>query len=92
MFNVLYFLAGGILVGVILHRLDWISKLSEKLSGIIIYLLLFTLGLKAGSDKSVMSRLDSLGLTALEISLFTVMGSVLMAWFVYSFIFKQKEK
>jgi uncharacterized membrane protein YbjE (DUF340 family) len=89
MFNVLYFLVAGILIGVLFHRQTWLPKVSEKLSTIIIYLLLFTLGIKAGSDRNVMSRLDTLGITALEISLFAVFGSVLTAWVVYTYVFKK---
>jgi hypothetical protein len=37
----------------------------------------------------VMSRLDTLGITALEISLFAVFGSVLTAWVVYTYVFKK---
>ncbi len=62
---------------------------SEKLSTITIYLLLFTLGLKAGSDNKIMSSLDTLGLTALGISLFALTGSVLAVWGIYKYVFKE---
>lgn len=88
MYQVLFFLLAGIIVGIAFHKRLWLSKVSEKLSSITIYLLLFTLGLKAGSDKMIMSQLDTLGLTALGISFFTIFGSVFTAWTMYKFVFK----
>jgi len=92
MFNVLFFLLAGILVGVAFHKRTWLPKISEKLSALAIYLLLFTLGIKAGSDRTIMSRLDTLGLTALGISLFAIAGSVLTAWVVYKYFFKDLKQ
>lgn len=92
MFNVLFFLLAGILVGIVLHKHTWLPPVAEKLSTIAIYLLLFTLGIKAGSDRTIMSRLDTLGLTALGISLFAIIGSVLTAWVVYKYFFKDLKQ
>ena len=82
----------GILVGVAFHKRTWLPKISEKLSTITIYLLLFSLGIKAGADRTIMSQLDTLGLTALGISLFATIGSVLTACVVYKYFFKDLKQ
>jgi hypothetical protein len=87
-FSVLFFLVGGIVIGAIFHKRTWLASVSGKLSMVAIYLLLFALGLKAGSNKVILTHLSSLGLTALMISLFAVTGSVFVAWMVYRYVFK----
>jgi Membrane protein of unknown function (DUF340). len=91
MFNVLICLGIGILTGILLHKLKWISSIVEKFTTLVIYLLLFTLGLKAGLDKTIMSRLHTLGFTALLISIFTILGSVGMAWLTFKLFFQDKS-
>ena len=90
MFDVLIYLGIGIVVGIVLHKFKWISPLIEKLTTIAIYLLLFTLGLKAGLNKAIMSQLHTLGLTALLISIFAMAGSVGIAWITFKLFFKNK--
>lgn len=92
MFLVLIFLGLGILSGIILHKAPRIANISQKLTTIAIYLLLFTLGLKAGLNKAVITQLHTLGLTALLISLFAMSGSVACAWLSYKLFFKNKAQ
>lgn len=91
MFYVLFFLVAGILVGVMLHKRTWLPSVSEKVTTIAIFLLLFTLGIKAGADRSIMGQLDTLGLTALGISMFALAGSVVVGWIVYVYFFKKQK-
>ena len=91
MFYVLFFLGLGVLSGVILHKIKWISPVTEKCVSVAIFLLLFTLGLKAGLNKSIVSQLHTLGLTALIISVFAILGSSFIALMTYKLFFKDKE-
>lgn len=92
MFYVLFFLGIGIVTGVLIHRIKWISPVIEKSVSVAIYLLLFSLGLKAGLNESIMSQLHKLGLTALIISSFAILGSSFVAKFAYKLFFKNKER
>ena len=90
MFNVLIYLGLGIIAGIALHKVKQAASVLEKLTTVAIYLLLFTLGVKAGSDRSITSQLHTLGLTALLISAFAIAGSVGVAWVTYKLFFKDK--
>ena len=71
-------LFGGILTGRLLYgrRLSFVQSL---ITGII-WLLLFLLGLEAGSDPAVAGGLATLGATAFVLFAFSVAGSILAAW------------
>jgi uncharacterized membrane protein YbjE (DUF340 family) len=91
MILVIAFLLAGIVLGFTIREKKKLKSKFDKSINISIYLLLFTLGIKAGSDDTIVRQLHSLGLTALIISLFAIAGSVLIAWLTYSLFFK-KEK
>jgi uncharacterized membrane protein YbjE (DUF340 family) len=92
MLLVIGFLIIGISLGFINRNKKKISPKIDLSINITIYLLLFTLGLKAGSDDAIVSRLHNLGITALIISIFTIVGSVLLAWLTYSLFFKKNKE
>lgn len=92
MFWVIPFLIAGILLGLFFKKKLKDNKLIEKLINISIYLLLFTLGLKAGSNDAIVRNLHNLGFTAFLISIFSMIGSIVMAWIIYSIFFKNEEK
>jgi uncharacterized transporter YbjL len=92
MLLVIGFLFIGILVGFGLRKVKHKTTLPDKLINLSVYLLLFILGLKAGSDKTIVTQLHSLGLTALLISLFTLAGSILVSWLFYHLFFKKPAK
>jgi Membrane protein of unknown function (DUF340). len=91
MFNVLIFLALGIGAGLLIRNKSKVLPYIEKTTGYVIYLLLITLGIKAGADKTITSQIHTLGLTALIITAFTVSGSVLVVWLTYHVVFKSKQ-
>ena len=91
MLSVLLFLISGIVGGIILRKFSWLPKLTERFITITIYLLLFTLGIKAGADKNITSQLQTLGITALLISSFAITGSVFLVWFVFKYFFKNNQ-
>ena len=59
---------------------------------VVICLLLFFLGLELVSDKSLPDKICSLGLQAGTITLFSLLGSLLMATYIYRYFFKKSEE
>jgi uncharacterized transporter YbjL len=82
----------GLIVGIILRSKNISLSKIDLCINISIYLLLFTLGLKAGSDESIVKQLHNLGITSLIISIFTITGSVILSWITYHFFFKKIKK
>ena len=83
MFNFLIFLALGVVAGLLLRNKNKFLPYIEKTTRYVIYLLLLTVGIKAGADKSITSQIHTLGLTAFTITMFIVSGSVLAVWLTY---------
>ena len=81
-------LIGGILLGYLLREKK--LKFLPRLITTIIWVLLFFLGLEIGSDPDVISNFSSLGVTALTISVLSVIGSIMASWILWKFI-KRKE-
>ncbi len=90
MFYVTLFLIVGILFGFIVRKKLVFIKSIDILTAIIMLIMLFSLGLSLGSDKDVLSGFYSLGLTALLIMLFSVLGSVVVGMIIYRFFFRIK--
>ena len=68
----------GMLLGFLLRnkRLSWIHKIITLL----IWVLLFLLGIDVGGNEAIIKGLHTLGLEALIITLAAVTGSILCAW------------
>lgn len=75
---------GGILTGRLLlgRRLAFVQPLIT----VIIWALLFLLGVEAGSDPAVVGGLATLGVTALGLFAFSVAGSILASWGLWLWI------
>lgn len=91
MLNVLLFLLGGLFLGWLSRNRKGVLTVVEQMVTITIYILLFTLGLKAGGDTKITSQLHTLGFRALLISIFAVSGSIFVTW-VYARVFLKKDK
>ncbi|MBE9488303.1 MAG: LysO family transporter [Bacteroidetes bacterium] len=81
----------GIGLGYILRKVIKESVVA-KVTTMIIYLLLFVLGISVGGDEKVMNNLPTLGLNALIITAGAMLGSMIMAFLVYKLIQKLKRK
>lgn len=82
----------GMLIGYLLRnkRFTWISKVITLL----IWLLLFLLGIDVGGNESIISGLHTIGLEALIITIAALLGSVIGARLLWSWIYsgiKHKE-
>lgn len=89
MFIVIGFMFGGMLVGFLLRRknLSWIHKAIT----VLIWLLLFILGIEVGSNRSIIEGLGTLGLEALVMSVAFVAGSCSFAWMLWRLTVKRRK-
>lgn len=78
MFIIIGIMLTGVLIGYLLRnqKLSWIHQIITLL----IWLLLFLLGIDVGGNESIIKGLHTIGLEAAIITLAAVIGSVLAAW------------
>lgn len=90
MFKVLALMILGIGVGYIFRKrnLSFISRLITLL----IWILLFVLGLEVGSNPQIVSNLGKLGLDALVITVGALLGSIILAALLWKFVNKKKAQ
>ncbi len=90
MFKVLALMILGIGVGYLFRKrnLAFISRLITLL----IWILLFVLGLEVGSNPQIVSNLGKLGLDALIITLGAVAGSIILAALLWKIVNKTKAQ
>ncbi len=92
MITVLVIMTTGILIGWLFHNQKKFLKTTDKLSNWAIYLLLFLLGLSVGTNEKILKNLDQIGIQAILITVFAVLGSVLVSWITYIIFFKKDER
>lgn len=80
----------GMLLGFVLRK--------QKLSGIhrvitvLIWLLLFLLGIDVGGNREIINGLHTIGMEAIAITLAAVLGSVTAAWGLWYVLYKKKKE
>ena len=89
MFTVIGIMFLGIGIGYLMRRqsLSWINKAIT----ILIWLLLFLLGIEVGHNEQIIRSLPTLGLEAFAIALVCVLGSCLAAWALWKHVNNRKE-
>ncbi len=90
MFTVIGIMFGGIAVGYLLRKVELLQKIGKLISYTIL-LLLFLLGISVGANDAIVDNLTTLGGQAFLIALAGTSGSVLAAWGVYHFFFKERR-
>lgn len=90
MFTVIGVMFGGMAVGFLLRRqrLSWIGKVIT----VLIWVLLFLLGVEVGGNRRIVEGLATLGGEALLIALACVLGSCILAWGLWYRLYKRKEE
>ncbi|MEO3436479.1 LysO family transporter, partial [Phocaeicola vulgatus] len=78
MFTIIGLMLTGMLLGFLLRK----QKLSgiHKVITVLIWLLLFLLGIDVGGNQKIINGLHTIGLEAIVITLAAVLGSVTAAW------------
>lgn len=87
MFIVIGLMLTGMLTGFLLrhHRLSFIHTIIT----VLIWLLLFLLGMEAGSNQNIINGLHALGLEAIILTLGGTLGSVMASWILWRMINKK---
>ncbi|QZT37579.1 lysine exporter LysO family protein [Halosquirtibacter xylanolyticus] len=76
MLLLIFIMVAGIVLGYLLRNQRKIISVNNKLTTIIIYLLLFVLGYGVGADEKIISNLFGLGKDALLLTAGAVAGSI----------------
>ncbi|WP_103077436.1 LysO family transporter [Petrotoga mexicana] len=71
-------------------RLKWLKKIKPVLWSTV--LLLFFMGYEIGNDDTLISQIKEIGITALYIAVFSIVGSVLFTSIYEKFFKKEKSK
>ena len=90
MFIIIGIMLTGMLFGFLLRnkRLSWIHKIITLL----IWVLLFLLGIDVGGNEAIIKGLHTLGLEALIITLAAVTGSILCAWGLWYLLYIRNKR
>ncbi len=88
MFTVIGLMFGGMILGYLFRRqqLSWIRKVIT----VLIWLLLFLLGVEVGGNRRIIEGLTTLGAEALAVTLACLLGSSLCAWGLWYWVYKRK--
>ena len=88
MFTIIGLMLTGMLLGFLLRK----QKLSgiHKVITVLIWLLLFLLGIDVGGNQKIINGLHTIGLEAIVITLAAVLGSVTAAWALWYVLYKRK--
>ncbi|MEG1615386.1 MAG: LysO family transporter [Bacteroidales bacterium] len=90
MFTILLLMMAGIGTGYLFRRFNF--TFLPKIITLLIWVLLFLLGVDTGSNEMIMSSLHTIGLEALVLTLAGVAGSAICAKLLWSLINKEKEE
>ena len=89
MLTVIGLMTLGIVLGFFFRKSTKSKTTVDKLTQVVIFLLLFVMGISIGSDKLIIKTLPTLGIQSLIITIGALAGSVLLAWLVYTLFFKK---
>jgi uncharacterized membrane protein YbjE (DUF340 family) len=88
MYEIIGIMVAGGIIGYIFKSKSRFIRLSERIYSLILFLLLFSLGLSVGKNETAMNGISNLGLLSLAIAIAAITGSVVCAWIVYKIFFK----
>ena len=88
MFTIIGLMLTGILLGYLLRKRD-LKKIHQIIT-LLIWLLLFILGIEVGSHEQIIKGLHTIGLEAVILTLGGTLGSVIAAWALWRALYKRK--
>lgn len=88
MFTIIGFMLSGMLLGFLLRKKQ-LSKISRVIT-ILIWLLLFLLGIEVGNNEQIIKGIHTLGLEAFILTIGGLLGSVIAAWILWKILYKKK--
>lgn len=90
MFTIIGLMLTGMLLGFLLRK----QKLAaiHKVITVLIWLLLFLLGIDVGGNQEIINGLHTIGMEAIIITLAAVLGSVTAAWGLWYVLYKRNKE
>lgn len=89
MFTVISLMFAGIITGYIIKRKIYFIN---KVITVLIWLLLFILGVEVGSNRQIIEGIAILGMEAIIITIAAVTGSCTAAWILWHYLYKSKKE
>ncbi|PWJ43126.1 LysO family transporter [Sediminitomix flava] len=80
----------GVIIGVLLRNKGRLADLTEKATTVMIWILLFFLGVSVGTNEEVLNNLTDLGGQALLLTLGGIGGSIFCSYFIYKLFYLKK--
>ena len=95
MFSVILFIFLGISSGYLLRKkrsrsCAKVQTVRDKVITVLIWLLLFLLGVEVGGNEQIIKGLHTIGLEAVILTLGGTLGSVIAAWALWRALYKRK--
>ena len=88
MFTIIGLMLTGMLLGYLLRKRD--LKKIHPIITLLIWLLLFILGIEVGSNEEIIRGLHTIGYEAVVLTLGGTLGSVIAAWALWRAFYKRK--
>lgn len=88
MFTIIGLMLTGMLLGYLLRKRD--LKKVHPIITLLIWLLLFILGIEVGSNEEIIRGLHTIGYEAVVLTLGGTLGSVIAAWALWRTLYKRK--
>lgn len=88
MFTIIGLMLTGMLLGYLLRKRD--LKKIHPIITLLIWLLLFILGIEVGSNEEIIRGLHTIGYEAVVLTLGGTLGSVIAAWVLWRALYKRK--
>lgn len=88
MFTIIGLMLTGMLLGYLLRKRD--LKKIHPIITLLIWLLLFILGIEVGSNEEIIRGLHTIGYEAVVLTLGGTLGSVIAAWALRRALYKRK--
>lgn len=92
MIPVLLLMTIGFILGYVLRNKTKFIQFSNKATTLIIYMLLFLLGIGVGLNKTIVSNIANIGLQAVLITFGAVLGSLIFSYITYKLFFIPKHE
>lgn len=88
MFTIIGLMLTGMLLGYLLRKRN-LSKI-HKVITVLIWVLLFILGIVVGGNEQIIKGLHTIGLEAVILTIGGTLGSVIAAWTLWRALYKRK--
>ncbi len=85
-------IVAGVPMGYALRKSSKAVSITNHALSIVIYALLFLIGLNIGSNDDLIARMADLGIQGIFIGIACAIGSILAVWILYNIVFKAPKE